>query len=163
MKGNRALEIRSVPNIASAPQVECLICFDKPETPIQTLCKHTYCLECFQDCCRFTASTSKDEFRIECQGDGGNCTEVFKLVELKGHLSSSAFELVLKSSVEEYVQCHPKEFHYCPTPDCGYVYRCTSASKLKLSAFTCTKLFGADMHFLPCATWRLHVCRVQRH
>jgi hypothetical protein len=138
IKVNRALEIRSVLDVASAPEGNCPICFDdEPDTPIQTLCKHTYCLECFENCCKSAASTSEDEFRIECQGNGGNCVEVFNLTELKDHLSSSAFELVLKSSFEKYVQCHPKDFHYCPTPDCGYVYRCTSALNSKPPAYNC--------------------------
>jgi hypothetical protein len=137
-KVNRALEIRSVLDVASTPEGKCPICLDdEPDTPIQTLCKHTYCLECFENCCKSAASTSEDEFRIECQGDGGNCAEVFNLAELKDRLSSSAFELVLKSSFEKYVQRHPKDFHYCPTPDCGYVYRCTSASNSKPPSYTC--------------------------
>ena len=104
VKGNHALEIRSVLDIASAPEGKCPICLDdEPDTPIQTLCKHTYCLECLENCCKSAASTSKDEFRIECQGDGGNCAEVFNLAELKDRLSSSAFELVLKSSFKKYV------------------------------------------------------------
>ena len=136
--GNRALEIRSVPDIVSTPEEKCPICLDdEPDTPVQTLCKHTYCLECFENYCKSAALTSKDEFRIKCQGDEGNCAEVFNLAELKDHLSTSAFELVLKSSFEKYVQRHPKDFHYCPTPDCGYVYRCTSASNSKPPAYTC--------------------------
>ena len=131
-KVDRALEIRSVLNIASTPEGKCPICLDdEPDTPIQTLCRHTYCLECYENCCKFAASTSEDEFQIRCQGDGGNCAEVFNLAELKDRLSSSAFELVLKSSFEKYVQRHPKDFRYCPTPDCGYVYRCASASNSK--------------------------------
>jgi hypothetical protein len=139
VKGNHALEISSVLDIASAPEGKCPICLDdEPDTPIQTLCKHTYCLECFENFCKSAASTSKDEFRIECQGDRGNCTEVFNLTELKDHLSLSTFELVLKSSFEKYIQQHPKDFYYCLTPDCGYVYRYTSASDLKPLAYTCS-------------------------
>lgn len=137
-KDNHALEIRPVLDNASAQEGTCPICLDdEPDTPIQTLCKHTYCLECFENCCKSASSTCKDEFQIECQGDGGNCTEIFNLSELKDHLSSSTFELVLKSSFEKYVQRHTKDFHYCPTPDCGYIYRCASAPNLKPSAYTC--------------------------
>lgn len=137
--GNCAFEKRSVLDIASTPRGTCPICLDdEPDTPLQTLCKHMYCLECFENSCKSAASTSKDEFRIECQGDEGKCAEVFNLTELKDHLSSSAFENVLKSSFEMYVQGHPKDFHYCPTPDCDYVYRCTSASDdSKPPEYTC--------------------------
>ncbi|CZS92027.1 related to ariadne-2 protein [Rhynchosporium graminicola] len=138
IKGNQASEVRPMLEIASAAEGKCPICLDdEPDTPIQTLCKHSYCFECFENCCRSAASTNKEEFRVECQGDGGNCTVVFKLAELKDHLSSSAFELVLQSSFEEYIQKHLKDFHYCPTPDCGYVYRCTPVSSFKPTAYRC--------------------------
>ncbi|KFZ24279.1 hypothetical protein V502_01238, partial [Pseudogymnoascus sp. VKM F-4520 (FW-2644)] len=148
IKGNRASEFRSVPDIASSAKGQCPICLDdEPNMPIQTLCKHTYCLECFENCCKSAASTSKDEFRVECHGEGGNCAELFKLAELKDHLSSSAFELVLKSSFEMYIQRHPKDFHYCPTPDCGYVYRCTSDSKpLGYTCPNCLELICTFCH-----------------
>ena len=138
IKENCVMEIRSVAGLASTPEQNCPICFDDvPITPIQTLCKHTYCLECFENYCEFAASTSKAEFRIECQGDSGKCAEVFNLAELRDGLSSSAFELLLKSSFEEYVHRHPKDFHYCPTPDCDYVYRCTSTEDSKPLGYTC--------------------------
>lgn len=136
-KGNRALEIRSMPDdIASTPEANCPICDeDELDMPIQTLCKHTYCLECFENCCKYATSTDKENFQIECQVDG--CAAVFNLAELKDRLSSSAFELVLKSSFEKYIQRHAKTFHYCSTPDCGYVYRSTSASDLNPPAHSC--------------------------
>ena len=139
-QGNSGLEIRSVLDTTSKSEGQCPICgYEEPDTPVQTLCKHTYCLECFENCCKYANSTDKDEFRIECQGKGdeGACAKVFGLAELKERLSSSIFEAVLKLSFEKYVQRHSKEFYYCPTPDCGYVYRCTSASNSKPLAYTC--------------------------
>jgi hypothetical protein len=121
---------------------DCPICFCKADAPIQTSCNHTYCLECFEDCCKAAASTSKDDFQVQCQGDEGKCPTTFTLRELRDHLSSSVFERVLQSSFEEYVQRHPDEFHYCPTPDCGYVYRCGradagSSSSSRPPPYTC--------------------------
>ena len=137
MDGKRSIEIRPTPDAVSALVASCPICFCGADTPIQTTCKHTYCLKCFEDCCRAAASTSKTEFQIQCQGNEGNCASVFTLRELKNHLSSAVFEAVLKSSFDEYIQRHPETFHYCPTPDCDYIYRCTTASNAMIPAYIC--------------------------
>jgi hypothetical protein len=141
MDDKRTVKIRSFSDGPSMPEGDCPICFCETENPIQTSCRHTYCLECFEECCKSAASSSKDEFQIRCQGDEGTCSTIFTLRELKDHLSSSVFEAVLKLSFEEYIQRHPEAFHYCPTPDCGYVYRCTTVSGSKLPAYICPNCF----------------------
>ena len=122
-----------------APQGDCPICFCEAENPIHTSCKHTYCLECFEENCKAAASTSGAEFRIKCQGNEGICSSIFSMEELGALLSSSAFENILQASFEEYVKRHPESFHYCPTADCGYIYRCSKASNLK--PHTCPNCF----------------------
>jgi hypothetical protein len=142
MDGRHAVPTRSLPDDPSRVEGDCHICLsEEPDNPIKTSCKHTYCLECFEECCRSAASTSKAEFQIECQGDEGACSTVFTLPEVKDHVSSSVFETVLKSSFEEYIQRHPQALRYCPTPDCGYVYRCTTTSSSRPPAYMCPKCF----------------------
>lgn len=140
MDGKHALKFRALSDGLSKPEGDCPICFCEAENPIQTSCKHTYCLECFEECCKSAASTSKDDFQIKCQGDEGTCSTVFALRELEDHLSSSVFEMVLEFSFKEYIQRHPEAFHYCPTPECGYVYRCTASSS-KPPAYICPNCF----------------------
>ncbi|KAF2686815.1 hypothetical protein K458DRAFT_441534 [Lentithecium fluviatile CBS 122367] len=139
--GKRPIE--SCPQTDDPPALEgdCPICFCEAENPIQTSCKHTYCQECFEECCKSAASTSKTEFQVKCQGDEGNCTAVFKLRELKDHLSSSVLESVLQSSFEEYIQRHPESLRYCPTPDCGSVYRSTTTLGSNPPVYTCSNCF----------------------
>jgi hypothetical protein len=141
MESKGATETSSISDGSPSPEGLCPICFCEAESPIQTSCKHTYCLECFEACCKSAASTSKVKFQIKCQGDEGTCATVFNLPELKDRLSSSVFETVLKSSFEEYIHRHPEDFHYCPTPDCGYIYRCTTALGSKSPAYTCPNCF----------------------
>ncbi len=38
-------------------------------------------------------------------------------------LSFATFEELLQASFEMYIRTHPKDFQYCPTPDCPQVYR----------------------------------------
>ncbi|KAN0091820.1 hypothetical protein V8E51_017667 [Hyaloscypha variabilis] len=139
MDGRDAVPTRSLSDDPPRVEGDCPICFCEAENPIKTSCKHTYCLECFEECCRSAVSTSKAEFRIECQGDEGTCSTVFTLREVKDHVSSAVFETVLKTTFEEYIQRHPQALRYCPTPDCDYVYRCTTTSRPP--AYMCQKCF----------------------
>lgn len=141
MEGTHALGTLPLSESATQSESVCPICLSEAETPVQTSCMHTYCFECFERCCQSAALNSKDEFGIQCDGDEGRCTKVFSLAELKDHLSSSIFEAVLKSSFEEHIKRHPADFHCCPTPDCGYIYRCTQPSNAKPPSYTCPNCF----------------------
>lgn len=124
-----------------ASSADCPICFDKPDIPVQMSCMHLYCLDCFQNCCTTAASTSKDGFQVKCHGDEGACSTIFTLREIGEVLPSSALEEVLMSSFRTYVQRKPDEYRYCPTPDCGYIYRCASASGPSAIRHTCPNCF----------------------
>lgn len=103
----------------------CPICFCEPEDAVRASCGHTFCAECFEDNCKSAATTSKgDDFQIKCPGDEGQCAKAIALEEIKLHLSPSVYERVLRSSFAEYIKQHPQDFRYCPTADCGYIYRC---------------------------------------
>ena len=128
MEGKGTGEIHSPSDSSSGPEGDCPICFCEADTPIKASCKHTYCLERFEMFCKSAASSSEAELQIKCQGDEGACSAVFTLCELKDHISSSTFETVLKSSFDEYIQRRPDILRYCPTPDCGNIYRCTLAT-----------------------------------
>ena len=139
--GKRALESSQHFQGSSGPGTDCPICFCEAETPVRSSCEHIYCLECFEEYCKSAASMSEDEFRIKCQGNEGKCANIFNLLELKDHLSSLAFEKVLRSSFEEFIQRHTEVFRYCPTPDCGFIYRCARDSDPTSSAYTCPNCF----------------------
>lgn len=120
---------------------DCPICFDKPDTPVQMSCRHRYCLDCFENCCLSAASTSMDGFQINCYGDEGACSTIFTLKEIGEVLPSATLEDVLISSFEKYIKGHPQEYRYCPTPDCGYIYRNASASEMRSMRHTCSNCF----------------------
>jgi hypothetical protein len=96
-------------------------------------------LECFEENCKAAPSTSGAKFQIKCQGNEGTCSFIFSMEELSTLLSSSAFENILQASFEEHVKRHPESFHYCPTADCGYIYRCSKALNPKPQ--TCPNCF----------------------
>jgi IBR domain, a half RING-finger domain len=113
---------------------DCTICWNEAENPLLTSCSHHYCLQCFEDLCMSAVSGEKDP-SIYCQGEMGKCGKVFGLHEIQDHLSSAAFEGILEASFASYIRRHPQHFRYCPTPDCGYVYR----PSITASQHTCTK------------------------
>lgn len=115
---------------------DCAICWTEAENPVRTRCKHTYCADCFERFC-FSGATGNREFCIRCEGDSGNCMAVLALDELQEHLSSSTFEDLLEASLTSHIRHHPQNLRYCPTPDCGQVYRATSIA----SVFTCSRCF----------------------
>ena len=163
MDGRHAVPIHFFSDDPPRVEGDCPICFCEAESPINTSCKHTYCLECFEECCRSAASTSKEESQIKCQGNEGMCSTVFTLREVQDHISSPIFETILKSAFEEYVQRHPQALRYCPTPDCGYVYRCTATSSSRPLAHMCLKCFEPLCTSCHSRHEWLYMCRIQRH
>ncbi|WEW57081.1 hypothetical protein PRK78_002541 [Emydomyces testavorans] len=102
----------------------CSICWTDAENPVATLCGHVYCLECFENLC--LSGDAGNEYTVICQGAMGKCNKLLALAELQNHLSSSALEGVLETSFRSYVTKNPQLLRYCPTADCGAVYRVTS-------------------------------------
>lgn len=121
----------------SKPDEDCPICFCEAEDAIKTACGHTYCLDCLEAYCKSSASNTKNVFRVKCQGAGGNCSTNFTLREMKDHVSSSTFDEVLRSSFGEYIQRRPENFRCCPTPECGFIYRCATVSEAGLPGYVC--------------------------
>ena len=113
--------------------LDCTICWTSAEDPVTLDCDHVYCLECFQSLCT-SAGGSGGDFLISCQGEMGNCKKVVKLEEVKMHIPSTVFEEVLEASFASYIRRRPDEYRFCPTPDCGFIYRSTNDK-----AYTCAR------------------------
>ena len=134
------------------------ICWTEAENPIRTRCNHCYCFQCFEDLCVSEGSQQK-EFTIRCQGEGGKCGKVFSLQELQEHLSSAAFESVLAASFASHIQRRPQHFRYCPTSDCGHIYRTSATAKAHMCA-NCFKVVCGACHerhgAMICAEYKGH-------
>ncbi|KAH8904039.1 hypothetical protein BR93DRAFT_161037 [Coniochaeta sp. PMI_546] len=121
---------------------DCAICWTEAEDPVYTPCKHVYCAGCFEDLC--LAGVQADSC-VRCQGDAGNCARVLPLCELQTQLSSAALEDILEASFATYVTRHLDDLRYCPTPDCGQLYRASKPSGGVGSSplFTCPACLAA--------------------
>ena len=78
--------------------------------------------------CIFEAAPDNrgNKYTIECQGAAGSCNKTLALAELEEQLSTSALEQVFRASFKSYMSKNPQLLRYCPTPDCGIVYRVTT-------------------------------------
>ncbi|KAI1190650.1 hypothetical protein F5B17DRAFT_49576 [Nemania serpens] len=115
----------------------CSICFTPADNPVVIGCGHTYCADCFVGLCK--NSTTQADMNIVCTGAEDKCKKAIPLREIQAHTDPSTFEQLLESSFSTYIARRPDQFHYCPTPDCGYIYRPASASASSLLWHMCPK------------------------
>ena len=104
-----------------AVAVECPVCFDEVSSPIKMNCGHSWCQTCFHN--YLTAASEQKFFPLTCLGNEGKCTERISLYAAKEVLSAADFDATVSAAFDTYVQTHPDELHYCPTPDCSQIFR----------------------------------------
>ncbi len=148
------LRSKTVPGTTA--EEDCSVCWTTADAPVRTACDHIYCQDCFENSCK-APSPSGSDFALICHGDQDNCKRAISLQDLHEHLSSTIFEEVLDRSFASYVQRHPDELRFCPTPDCGYVYRVTTSASTHtcpncLQA-TCSACHGAHVN-MTCAEYK---------
>ncbi|KAK3167516.1 hypothetical protein OEA41_010643 [Lepraria neglecta] len=122
------------------------VCWTKADDPYRT-CGHVYSKACFAAQC-FSAG-SNGSLPLRCLGASVSCAHIFMLKEIESALPSSAFDKVLQSSFTTYIQTHPSNLQYCPTPDRPSIYRPTTTGTL----FACT----------TCLTPICTTCHVSAH
>ncbi|KAF8804736.1 hypothetical protein BYT27DRAFT_7107293 [Phlegmacium glaucopus] len=101
--------------------VECPVCFDEVSSPIKMPCGHSWCRICLQNYLK--AAIEQRIFPLTCLGNGAKCTERISLFAAKEVLSAADFDATVSAAFDTYVQTHPEELQYCPTPDCPQVFR----------------------------------------
>ncbi|KAL7284092.1 hypothetical protein ACG7TL_001372 [Trametes sanguinea] len=111
----------------------CPVCFGEVSQPVALSCGHTWCKDCLAG--YLNASIGNKSFPITCLADEARCAHPISLSIAQRLLSTEEFDAIVHAAFTSYVQERPKEFHYCPTPDCPQVYR-KMARKTK-SALQC--------------------------
>lgn len=106
---------------ARSAEESCSVCFTPADDPVVLGCGHTYCADCFKGLCK--NSITQTDTKVTCTGAEDKCKNAIPLREIQAHTDPSAFEHLLESSFTTYISRRPDQFHYCPTPDCGYIYR----------------------------------------
>ncbi|CDO73683.1 hypothetical protein BN946_scf185015.g11 [Trametes cinnabarina] len=113
---------------------ECPVCFGEVSQPVALSCGHAWCKDCLAG--YLNASIDNKSFPITCLADGARCAQPISLSIAQRLLGTDEFDAVVNAAFSSYVQERPKEFHYCPTPDCPQVYRKIASRKSK-SALQC--------------------------
>ncbi|KAL9629000.1 MAG: hypothetical protein Q9164_007064, partial [Protoblastenia rupestris] len=113
---------------STAAEADCSVCWTEPDDAYRTSCGHIYCKECFSGLC--ASATNPENFPLKCLGDATRCTHTFSMAELHKALIPTAFDDLLKASLDTYIRTRPGEFQYCVTADCPQIYRITSGGRV---------------------------------
>ncbi|KAJ3559158.1 hypothetical protein NM688_g512 [Phlebia brevispora] len=100
---------------------ECPVCFSEATLPVTLPCGHSWCKSCLVN--YFMAAVDTRVFPLKCLGDEARCTQCITLNIAREVLSPNDFSTVARAAFLTYVHARPKEFYYCPTPDCPQIYR----------------------------------------
>ncbi|KAI0360531.1 hypothetical protein OH77DRAFT_1418483 [Trametes cingulata] len=110
-----------LPRRMSHNEVVCPVCFGEVSHPVTLSCGHTWCKACLTG--YLNASVDTKTFPLTCLADEARCSHPISLSTAQRLLSTEEFDAIVHAAFTAYVQQRPKEFHYCPTPDCPQVYR----------------------------------------
>ena len=125
--------------VDTAKQAEdaCPVCMESADPPVVKLsCGHTYCKACLHGFVKATIDGRK--FPINCfhtSEDGHTCATPLSISTILEILSKSDSEQLFETAFTTYIQARPKEYSYCPTPDCPTVYKVTTTE----SFITCSQ------------------------
>lgn len=123
--------------------VECPVCFDQATVRIPLRCGHAYCRSCLVE--YLNAAAENKFFPLTCLGDEAKCPERIPLSIAQKVLSVGEFHSVVDAAFSAHVHSHPKEFHYCPSPDCLQIYR-TAPHGTLLQCPSCLLRICPDCH-----------------
>ncbi|KDQ61449.1 hypothetical protein JAAARDRAFT_122934 [Jaapia argillacea MUCL 33604] len=104
----------------------CPVCFCEATNPISLKCGHIYCTMCLQHLLR----SSSGAIPLKCVEEIGTvdgttkpCASSISLEVLRDLLSPAEEARLYNSRFQSHINGLPKDFHYCPTPDCQVIYR----------------------------------------
>jgi IBR domain, a half RING-finger domain/Zinc finger, C3HC4 type (RING finger)/RNA recognition motif. (a.k.a. RRM, RBD, or RNP domain) len=98
----------------------CPVCLEPPFAPVSLNCGHKWCKSCLV--AYLNAASDTRSFPISCLGNQGRCAELVPVKEAKSVLPPADFDALALAAFHVYVQSHPEDYHYCPTPDCPQAY-----------------------------------------
>ncbi|KAJ7612217.1 hypothetical protein FB45DRAFT_1118020 [Roridomyces roridus] len=117
----------------SADGAECPVCFCELDDPVKLDCGHLYCRSYLRP------SPQDPSFSVrKCMAEaqpGDSCGMGIGYSTIRSLLTSAEEDTLLRASFLSFVNEHPTELRYCPSPDCEMVYR--PASNEGSSSFQC--------------------------
>ncbi|KAF9522366.1 hypothetical protein CPB83DRAFT_864541 [Crepidotus variabilis] len=99
----------------------CPICTEDVVNGEQLGCGHTYCTSCLKHLLSSIVDTKA--FPIVCWGDNSKCKSPITLPFLRRFIRHQVLSKLAEAAFVGYLETHPHELKYCPTPDCRQIYR----------------------------------------
>ena len=99
----------------------CPLCFEEPTQSFPLMCQHVYCTGCLKH--MLISATDGKSIPICCIGDQGRCNTPISLPVIERFISPVRLTQMLENSFRVYLERHPNEYRFCPTPDCTQIYR----------------------------------------
>jgi hypothetical protein len=135
----------------------CPICYDDVSHPVLLGCGHMYCTACIRH--YLTSASDTKGFPLVCIGDEDKCRVSIPIPIIQKFLLPQQFNQLINVAFTTYLDCHPQEFRYCPTPDCDQIYRCNVDTALKCPscfAAVCSACHEEAHDGMTCAERKLH-------
>ena len=122
------------PRVGSRPKA-CPLCFEEPTQPFPLACQHIYCTGCLKH--MLISATDGKSVPICCIGDEGRCKTPVPLPVIERFISPARLTQMFENSFRVYLQLHPNEFRFCPTPDCTQIYRVSKEDSAVIQCPAC--------------------------
>jgi IBR domain, a half RING-finger domain/RING-type zinc-finger len=126
----------------------CPVCFCEVSDPIGLTCGHVYCTPCLQHFLRSSVGPKFNGLRCVAEGlkagsQKAACSKEIPYSIVRRLLSSTDENQLLEASFLAHIHSRPKEFHFCPTPDCKVVYRPTGEGTALRCSVCLNRICGA--------------------
>ena len=131
---SEALRVPLRPPVLNWSQT-CPLCFEGPTQPFPLACRHIYCTGCFKHL--LVSATDGKSTPICCIGDEGRCKTPIPLPVIERFISPARLTHMFENSFRVYLQRHPNEFRFCPTPDCTQIYRVSKEDSAVIQCPAC--------------------------
>ena len=113
----------------------CPVCSEEPTQPFPLACRHVYCTGCLTH--TLISATDGRKTPICCIGDEGRCKTPVPLPVIERFISPVRLTQMLENSFRVYLEEHPDEYRFCPTPDCTQVYRVSTEDSAVIQCPAC--------------------------
>jgi len=113
----------------------CPLCFEELTESFPLACQHIYCSGCLKH--MLISAVDGQGIPIYCIGDGGQCKTPIPLPVIERFISPSRLTQIFENSFRVYLELHPNEFRFCPTPDCTQVYRVSTEDSAVIQCPAC--------------------------
>jgi len=113
----------------------CPLCFREPIYSIPLGCRHVYCTGCLGR--MLISATDGRSIPICCIGDEGLCKTPIPLPVIERFISPARLTKMLENTFRVYLEQHPDEYRFCPTPDCTQIYRVSTEGPAVIQCPAC--------------------------